>query len=220
LVFIDKGSEATQKVILIKHLLHKIHLLSCQNEGFKRGKASQMSMDRFARPVISDLEAVGGLIRLEYTLIRQGVPFCKHLYILRAHFSWSADEFAKRIGHVSHGSIAQILRLISNNLWGTIDFWLEVLKYIAVELDDGSDCTQNSHLLVFNKFYWPPPSNALPSGLPVRRTSLYFEQNVAAAAKCVDCGRANVREFTTCSNGHATCAECVKKMVCGVYIPC
>jgi hypothetical protein len=151
--FLGKGSKAKQKVVLVKHLLHKVHMLSCQNEGFRRGKDSHITMDKFARPVLSDTESVGGLIRLEYTLVRQGVPFSRHLFILRAYFSWSKDEFPQRIGHVSHGSIKQLLRLMSNNLWGTIDFWLSFIKYLAIELDDGSDCTQNSHLLVFNKFF-------------------------------------------------------------------
>jgi hypothetical protein len=141
--FVGEPSKTHQKNDLQKHLLSQVHGWSAHNEGVKSGRElEKSSMDRFKKPILNDVEAIAGYIRLSYTMFRQEVPFSKHLFIHRAYVSWTGNDFLMRVGHFSHDCIRQTLRLTSNYLWGFVDSFLAFLRYIGIEIDDGSDCTQ------------------------------------------------------------------------------
>jgi hypothetical protein len=185
-----------------------------QNEGIQRALSGRISVDKLAKPILSDLEIMGEYVRLSYTLFRQEVPFSKHLFIHRAFISCGSDSFRARIGHVSNKSIRQVLRLISNRLWGFIIMMMDDVNYIGLELDDGSDCSHLSHLLLFAKFFWPPPSVAAPSGLPMHRSWMEVRPPfIPPPSNCAQCSQKVKTVHVVCSNGHVTCAECVKKKV-------
>jgi hypothetical protein len=212
--FVGEPSKTHQKNDLLKHMLSQIHGWSCHNEGVKSGRSAfQSSMDRFRKPILLDMEAIGGYIRLSYTMFRQEVPFSKHLFIHRAYVSWSGNEFLNRTGHFSHDCVRQTLRLISNHLWGFVDSFLALLRYIGIEIDDGTDCTQLSHLLLFGKFFWPAPSNSPPSGLPVLRSYETAPAPVVVLKDCASCDKKKVAKYAVCSSGHPACADCLKKKV-------
>jgi hypothetical protein len=72
----DFPSKANAKNILVKHLLNRIHAKSAENQGImKERDRMSRSMDNFTRPVLSDIDAISGHVRLSYTLFRQEVPF-------------------------------------------------------------------------------------------------------------------------------------------------
>jgi hypothetical protein len=190
LEFLGLPSKTKQKDVLFKHLRSRVHGLSSPNEGYKKGRQSSMTMDRFSRPVMSDVETIAGYLCLPYTLFRQEVPFGKHLFIYRVFVLYSSEEFRKRTRRLSKTSIRQTLRLISNHLRGFVDRMLDDVNYIGWELDDGSDCAHLSHLLLFAKFVWPPPSRAEPSNLPVLRSyDMKLEKPNKEITICVPCKR-------------------------------
>jgi hypothetical protein len=211
--FLDVPSKATQKIVLWKHFNSKIHQYSSQNEGYWKGKQSELTMDKFSRPFWRDTDLVAGHFRLSYTLFMQGVPFSKHLYIHRAFVSWCGDESKKRIGHFSNESIRQILCLTSNNLRGFFRSLFQQVKYAGLQFDHATDCTQLSHLLAFARIFFPPPSIAPPSGLKERISYTDSVEWPTTPVDCVRCGRSKSTVYVLCSNNHATCSECVVKMV-------
>jgi hypothetical protein len=214
--FVGEGSKTVQKVVLGNHLLTDVHWHSIRNEGYKLAKeeaAVKMTMDRFSRPALTDVEALAGEVRLTYSLFRQEIPFAKHLFIHRAAVSWCGNEFLKRIGHLSNESIRQILRVISNNLRGSVDAKVAAVRFLASLFDDGSDCRQLSHLLVFLQFVWPPPSKADPCGLAVCRSYEDCRPDVAPGMACARCARKDIHTPVLCSNGHAMCVFCLKILV-------
>jgi hypothetical protein len=83
------------------------------------------------------------------------------------------------MGHLSNESLRQVFRLSSNNLSGSYDAMFAVVRYSATGLDDGTDCIQDSHLMVSEKIRWPPPSFAEPCNLPVLRS--YTEPKLTTA---------------------------------------
>jgi hypothetical protein len=176
-----------------------------------------MTLDVYSsKRVLGDEEAMGGYIRLTYTLFRQEVPISKHIFIHRAFLPWCGDEFKRRIGHVSKDSIKQTLHLISNHLRGYVDYMLKQARYIGLELDDGTDCAHLSHLLVFAKFFWPGPTNAEPSDLPVLTSYEEVAAEKESVRDCEACAKKRVTKHVVCSNGHVMCATCVTSKVSNI----
>ena len=125
------------------------------------------------------------------------------------------NDFAARLGHMSNECLRQILRIISNDLWGAIISVMDVVRYIADSFDDGI-VGRDALLMLFAKCYYPPPSAAPPSGI-VLRTSYWETQDLVEPKDCVVCKRPKVRSYVLCTNDHATCAECVRTRVCLIF---
>ena len=157
---------------------------------------------------------IAGKFRLFYTCMRQHIPFRKYVFIQRATGTF-LNQKTQILGAAGWEAFRQMLRLITDNLTGEIDFITFCVRYLGVQADDGSDTGQHSHLCTFLQLVFPPPSYAAASlmpGLPPTYGQHPTLLPLPAAVKCRQCRR-QVKEYLCCSNNHTVCVECIREMV-------
>lgn len=205
------ASKTKQKIVLSKHFKSFEHLESFRAEGMRK---AENGLDKKSDKKSTDVEVVAGYIRICYSLFKQEVEFSKFLFIVRAFLSTLPPDTPLRLfGHLCNRSIREVLRIISNHIRGYVDMMLVDVKYIGSELDDGTDSSHLSHLLLFDKVFWPPPSCAEPSRLPVLTSYKPLRLALPPPRTCDQCGCKDVTTYVCCSNDHVTCASCAKKKV-------
>jgi hypothetical protein len=224
--YIDIISKTTQAIGLLHHVKTQIHIRAIFEEGKLHANSTSDKMkgfmeSRFLVSAETEKFRIAGKFRLFYACIRHHIPFCTYVFIQRACATLLPLQ-TQQAFHVFGPSgweiQRQMLKLITNNIRGHVDFRLIRVCYQGLEADDGSDCSQHSHLAVFQQFVWPPPSLAPPSLLPGPATSYPGPLRVRTAVEmeCVQCGEKK-KDYISCKQEHATCLGCVKVQVLSLF---
>jgi hypothetical protein len=209
--YVEIVAKTTQKAGLEHHIGSQMHRLSQYLQGYtdKGKERTQPTIDKtFAVTEEDEIFYISGKFRLLYTCIRQHIPFCKYVFIQRACGTMLNSKVMQFVGQAGWEVLRQMLKLISNNIRGHVDHRLILVRYEGLEGDDGSDVSLFSHLCVFERFVWPPPSFAPPSLLPGPPTSYGPEIGEKSVAQCEQCRRF-LTNYINCSNHHVMCVDCI-----------
>jgi hypothetical protein len=165
--------------------------------------------------VMGDLPTIAARFREVYTLVKMEVPVAEHVFIHRLINNVGNNPKLAAFGHVQHESVAEMLRIIANDLRGEKQFMLAMCKCLGLYFDEATDIRQVGHCGVFGKIVYPPPvKDKLPTGLLLAPTSylpLLVEEATTVSVRC-NCRRPSSR-FIECSSGHSTCQECALNIV-------